>query len=159
MLKKRLAQVAAVTVVILAFAGCAPSTASVAPTRGVPAAPLSLAVSDSAFGPALVDGRGMSVYIFDTDIPDSGTSNCTAGCLSTWPPILETSGTPPTTGVTATIGSITVSDSSTQVTVNGSPLYYYAGDTGPGVTKGQGIEGTWWLVSPDGKRLTGIGSG
>ncbi len=30
------------------------------------------------------------------------------------------------------------------------PLYYFAGDSGPSQTNGQGIGGVWWLVSPDG---------
>ena len=30
------------------------------------------------------------------------------------------------------------------------PLYYFAGDTAPGETNGQGVGGVWWVVAPDG---------
>ncbi|MBT8143965.1 MAG: thiol oxidoreductase, partial [Gammaproteobacteria bacterium] len=35
---------------------------------------------------------------------------------------------------------------STQVTYQGRPLYFYAGDANPGDTNGQGLGGVWWTV-------------
>ncbi|MGW2850241.1 hypothetical protein ACWC5G_36810, partial [Streptomyces sp. NPDC001274] len=37
------------------------------------------------------------------------------------------------------------------VTYGDWPLYYYVGDMGPGDVNGQGLDGEWFAVSPDGK--------
>jgi predicted lipoprotein with Yx(FWY)xxD motif len=46
------------------------------------------------------------------------------------------------------LGVITRTDGTKQVTYGGHPLYYFAGDTAPGQTKGQGVGGTWFLIGP-----------
>ena len=38
-----------------------------------------------------------------------------------------------------------------QQTIDCWPIYTFAGDTKPGDTNGQGVGGTWYVVSPDGK--------
>jgi hypothetical protein len=62
------------------------------------------------------------------------------------------------TGVTAgKLGTLTRSDGKKQVTYNGHPLYYFAGDTSSGQTTGEGNKGfggTWYLVAPSGEQLT-----
>ena len=45
-------------------------------------------------GQIVVDGKGMSVYYFTKDTKDSGTSACTGGCLTPWPPVTTTSRRP-----------------------------------------------------------------
>jgi hypothetical protein len=55
------------------------------------------------------------------------------------------------------LGTITRSDGTKQVTYDGHPLYYFAGDSGPGQTSGQGSDGfgaKWWLVAPSGTQIT-----
>ena len=55
------------------------------------------------------------------------------------------------------LGTITRSDGTKQVTYNGHPLYYYAGDSGAGMASGQGSDSfgaKWWLVSPSGSDVT-----
>ena len=55
------------------------------------------------------------------------------------------------------LGTITRSDGTKQVTYNGHPLYYYAGDSGSGTASGQGSDSfgaKWWLVSPSGSDVT-----
>jgi hypothetical protein len=55
------------------------------------------------------------------------------------------------------IGTITRSDGTKQVTYDGHPLYYFAGDSGPGTASGQGSDGfgaKWWLVAPTGSDVT-----
>ena len=42
-----------------------------------------------------------------------------------------------------------------QVTYNGWPLYFYAGDTAPGDTNGQGQGGVWYVVDPTGNPIEG----
>ena len=57
-------------------------------------------------------------------------------------------------GVDATLlGTITRDDGSTQVTYNGWPLYYFQDDAAPGDTNGQGLDGVWFLVSPEGEAI------
>jgi hypothetical protein len=49
------------------------------------------------------------------------------------------------------LGSIQRPDGSDQVTLYGLPLYYYAGDSGPGAAAGQGrgaFGGTWTADAP-----------
>ena len=45
------------------------------------------------------------------------------------------------------LGSITRDDGSNQVTYNGWPLYYFAGDETPGDAEGQNSGGVWFVVS------------
>jgi hypothetical protein len=55
------------------------------------------------------------------------------------------------------LGTITRSDGTKQVTYDGHPLYYYAGDSGSGMASGQGSDSfgaKWWLVSPSGSDVT-----
>ena len=164
-----------------------------------------VSVSESAdFGPILVDGEGMSLYLFTNDTQDSGTSTCTGDCLLEWPALTctaagvdntntnsnantnanantnsndntnananantndNTNGTTGTAsdcspeamageGVDVTLlGTITRDDGSTQVTYNGWPLYYFHEDVAAGDTNGQGVEGVWFLVSPEGEAV------
>ena len=45
------------------------------------------------------------------------------------------------------------SDGTSQLTINGSPAYTYAGDSGPGQASGQGLNvygGVWSVISPFG---------
>jgi predicted lipoprotein with Yx(FWY)xxD motif len=112
-------------------------------------------VSESAdFGSILVDGEGMSLYLFTNDTQNSGTSTCTGECLVEWP-ALTTEGDPVAgEGVDATLlGTITRDDGSTQVTYNGWPLYYFHEDAAAGDTNGQGLGGVWFLVSPEGEAI------
>ena len=63
-------------------------------------------VGDSSLGQILVDANGMTLYLFDNDEP--GKSNCDAGCLRRWPPLLVDAGAQPVggSGVSATLGTI-----------------------------------------------------
>jgi len=93
-----------------------------------------------------------------------GKSVCSGACASIWPPV-TTTGTPTVSGgaVATDLGTFTRSDGTKQVTYDGHPLYYYAADSGPGMTSGQGVNGfgaLWWLVAPSGVSLSGSsGSG
>ena len=47
---------------------------------------VTVSVSESTdFGAILVDGEGMSLYLFTNDTQDSGASTCTGDCLVEWP--------------------------------------------------------------------------
>jgi len=117
-----------------------------------------LSTASSSLGMVVVDGSGMTVYVFDKDTANSGKSACEGGCAATWPAV-TTTGTPTATGVTGTLGTITLPDGTMQVTLNGLPLYHYSGDSAAGNVNGQGIGGIWWVVGPNGVKITSAASG
>ncbi len=94
----------------------------------------------------LVDSAGFSLYIFASDVADSGQSACVGGCASAWPPLVDES---PTAGpgVTGTLETIARADGSVQVTYNGKPLYRWINDENPGDTTGTAIN-NWSLAQP-----------
>jgi len=112
-------------------------------------------------GTYLTDGSGKTVYLWVKD--PMGKSVCEGACAGAWPPV-TTVGAPTATGsaTAADLGTITRSDGTKQVTYDGHPLYYFAGDTSAGMTAGQGVDGfgaKWWLVAPSGASITTTGSG
>jgi len=108
----------------------------------------------SDLGTIVVDARGRSVYVFDDDTPGSGESACSGRCLAQWPPVEAGHGKPTADGVDATLGTLERDDGTLQVLLNGSPLYLFAGDGEPGDVTGQAVEDVWWVVGPDGKKIT-----
>ena len=112
-----------------------------APKAASPTGPLQL-TSGTKLGTVLAASNGMTLYTNRNDKP--GSSACNAACAQIWPPLLVTSGTPAApSGVMGTLGAVTWSDGTTQVTLNGQPLYLYAGDFKSGDTNGDGIDGIW----------------
>lgn len=125
----------------------APPTAT--PTEAGPVDAV-INVADAAeFGPILVDGQGMTLYMFTKDAPDQ--SNCAGECLDKWPPLL-TQGNPILgAGVDpAMVGFTTLADGRQIVTYNHMPLYYWYEDAQPGDTLGQEVGGVWYVVAPGG---------
>ncbi|MEV8098116.1 hypothetical protein [Kitasatospora sp. NPDC085879] len=138
------------------------SSAPAAP--GSPSSPSSTAATPAGGGTALqtatsatlgtivTDGNGYTLYRFDKDTAKPPVSNCNGQCATLWPPVAA-SDNPQLKGVDAKIvSSVTRADGSKQLTLNGWPLYRYAPDTKPGDTKGQGVGGTWWAVTPMGAK-------
>lgn len=157
----------AATVALIALAGCGSSSGSQSPAAAAkPAASAAasqgsgtLRTADSSLGRIVVDGKGMTAYYYTPDKAGSGKSVCTGECLAAWPPITTTAAAPKATGVTGTVGTITRSDGSKQLTVNGRPVYLFAQDDKPGDVKGQGVGGIWFVLRPDGTMVTGQSSG
>ncbi|PTT68265.1 COG4315 family predicted lipoprotein [Arthrobacter sp. HMWF013] len=137
-----------------ASASATPGSAS--PTA---AAAVDLKTASSSAGTIVVDAAGMSVYYFTKDVKDSGTSACTAACLTAWPPVLTTAAAPTAEGVTGMLGTITTPDGAKQVTLNGLPLYYFAQDKNPGDILGQGVNSVWYLAGPTGDMIRTAASG
>jgi predicted lipoprotein with Yx(FWY)xxD motif len=131
------------------------STSSPAATTAAGAAEIGTADAGD-LGTVLVDGNGMTLYLFESDT--GSTSTCTGGCADAWPPAL-TSGDPSATGDASSsmLGTTTRDDVTTQVTYNDHPLYTYSGDTGPGDTNGQGVGDTWFAVTAKGTAATQAG--
>ena len=145
---------------VLVLGGCgsdggdAGAEAGSSPADSSPAADAVLATADSDLGTVVVDAEGLTVYVFDKDTPGSGESACSGQCLEAWPPVVAESEDPQVDGVTGEVGTITRDDGTMQVTLEGYPLYYWQGDSGPGDTTGQGVQGVWWVVTPDGVKVT-----
>ncbi|KQR16109.1 hypothetical protein [Cellulomonas sp. Leaf334] len=132
------------------------TSAEESPAEESPAEEMStdLATAESSLGTIVVDGDGMTAYYFSNDVKDSGTSTCSGDCLTAWPPITTESDTPTVEGVTGEVGTITGTDGSTQITIDGRPIYTFAQDTAPGDVNGQGVNDVWWVVAPDGSEIT-----
>ncbi len=127
-----------------------------APATTAPAAAASgattVTLSDSKLGKVLADAQGHTLYIFTKDA--NGTSACSGACATAWPPAQATGTPTAAAGITATAWStITRADGTTQLAVNGQPLYTYAEDAAPGDTTGQGSNQVWWVVGPDGTAI------
>ncbi len=109
-----------------------------------------------SFGKVLVDHSGATLYRYTPD--GTGKSTCIGGCAAVWPPLTLPAGTTTVAagaGIPAgDLGTITRSDGTHQVTYKGMPLYTYAADTSPGETNGQGVGGTWYVVSVSGAGTT-----
>jgi predicted lipoprotein with Yx(FWY)xxD motif len=54
---------------------------------------------------------------------------------------------------TPQVGILTRPDGLRQVTLAGWPLYKYTKDTKPGDINGEGVDGAWFAVSPQGKKV------
>jgi predicted lipoprotein with Yx(FWY)xxD motif len=153
--------------VVIAIAGCGGGGTSNAGKTSHPAAgtaqtaarsgPTMVGVGTTKPGQILVDSQSRSLYLFEKD---TGTaSTCYGACASSWPP-LTASGIPKAGGaiVAAKLGTTKRTDGQTQVTYNRHPLYYYAGDTAPGQTTGQGLKqfgAGWDVVAPSGNKIEG----
>ena len=152
-----LAPALAVPLIAVAISGCGGSSkASATPsTTTSKANAASVDVRDTSLGKILVDSQGRSLYLFKKD---TGTkSTCNGSCAIAWPPF-TTSGTPQAgTGTKASlIATSTRTDGKDQVTYNGHPLYFYAGDSKAGDTNGQDLNqfgASWYVVSPAGKQI------
>ncbi|HUC38315.1 MAG TPA: hypothetical protein VMR97_14485, partial [Acidimicrobiales bacterium] len=151
---RRTLTVLGISAVALVAAACSTSTptaknaknAAHTAASGTSAADTVLARSVGSLGTILVDNKGRTLYSFTLD--SGGKSACYAGCDTTWPPLLVAAGTTPKggPGVHGTLGTITRTDPGLQVTINGTPLYTYSGDSAPGQTNGEGIDSTWYVV-------------
>ena len=86
---------------------------------------------------------GHTLYVTDEDLFTPGASSCVGACADTWPPVIvndsEASGVPG-------LSTITRPDGSLQASFQGRPLYFFAGDTGPGTAAGDGLGGFWHIV-------------
>ena len=143
-----------------ACGSAAGSTTSGSTAPGTPASgPATATVIESHAGSAgsfLTNASGRAVYLWAADSMNKST--CSGACAGAWPPVTATGKVTAADGAKAAdLGTITRSDGSKQVTYDGQPLYYFAGDSGAGQTNGQGSDSfgaKWWLVAPAGAKIT-----
>ncbi|WP_407287268.1 hypothetical protein [Streptomyces sp. BP-8] len=114
-------------------------------------------LSASAAGkldPVVVNGTGFTLYRFDKDTANPSKSNCNGDCAATWPPVVVAPGGKIfIDGVKKSdVGVVRRDDGDLQVTIGGWPVYRFSKDLKPGDTNGQGVGGTWFGVTPGGKK-------
>lgn len=125
------------------------------------------------YGDILVDSDEMTLYMFDQDAQGGDESACHDDCATGWPPLTVDSEPTAGDGVVAEVATVeretrsvemkmtgnengaleylaVVSIRETQATANGWPLYHFARDEEPGDANGQGANGVWWVLQPDG---------
>jgi predicted lipoprotein with Yx(FWY)xxD motif len=146
--KLLLSSLVALTLIVSACASATPAPSAVSAPGG--AAVVNVGQS-SALGSFLVDAKGMTLYLYTKDTPN--TSNCYDSCAGYWPPLLTT-GTPVAgAGVTASLlGTTKRTDGTEQVTYNGWPLYYYISDKAAGDTTGENVQNVWFVITPAGAK-------
>ena len=165
--RRRALAAALATVALLGLAACGDdddeatpasepaTTAAAVPTTAAASAPttggtaLLKTSTKDPFGTFLTDSAGKTLYTFDRDT--SPTSECSARCATTWPPLLAPDGAGTSLAApTGATGELTTSPrpdgSGNQVVWNGKPLYRYSGDVNPGDTTGDGVGGIWHVA-------------
>ncbi|MBC8160714.1 MAG: hypothetical protein H7Z42_05790, partial [Roseiflexaceae bacterium] len=139
------------------------SLGGLAQTAQAQSVPTIALVGNPTLGQILTANNGLTLYVFMNDTEN--TSACNGGCAAVWPPLLVDENVAPTagTGVSGVLGTTVRQDGKRQVTYNGLPLYFFAGnaaapaDTQPGNTNGQGIGGVWFVVKGE-TRFVGTGA-
>jgi predicted lipoprotein with Yx(FWY)xxD motif len=99
-------------------------------------------VAETSKGKALVDPKGMTLYIFDRD--SAGKSNCTGQCAQNWPPFAASANAQAASDWSV----ITRDDGSRQWAYKGKPLYTWTKDTRPGDATGDGVNNVWHIARP-----------
>ena len=157
MTRMRLRTLSAVLLVSLV---AVPLTASAESTAVSSRAVVKVAFNKKLKKSILVDGRGLTLYMYLSDTP--GKPACyndpTYHCSKAWPPLLTT-GVPQGPGVPAALlGVVKRTGGGVQATYNGHPLYTDAGakafgltaDKKPGDVNGQRFLSVWFVLSPKG---------
>ena len=130
-------------------------TAAASASSSTAAVTIGLQSASGIPGMFLVDGKGRSLYLFEAD--KSTTSTCSGACAAAWPPVTASGMPMAGSGVSQSLlGTTKRADGTEQVTYNGHPLYYFAADTGAGMTKGQGAKAFgagWYVLNAKGSKI------
>ena len=89
--------------------------------------------ADTSKGKALVDAKGMTLYVFDKDA--AGKSNCNGPCATNWPPLMAKADAK----ASGDWSIVTRDDGGKQWAYKGKPLYAWAKDTKPGDSPGTAL--------------------
>ena len=90
----------------------------------------------------LVDAKGMTVYTFDKDTPNSGKSACSGGCAQNWPAVQAGAAAP-----AEPYSVVTREDGTRQLAYHGKPLYTFVKDKKPGDKAGDKAMNAWHVVT------------
>jgi predicted lipoprotein with Yx(FWY)xxD motif len=150
----RLVGTVVITLFVAACGSSGSSSGSDSSTSGSSGAVLG--VASTSLGKVLVDGQGLTVYMFTSD--SSNHSSCSSDCLHYWPLVAAPSGgsVPSISGISANLGVTQATSGQSMLTANGMPLYTFTNDPSPGFVNGEGVEkfgGTWYALSPAGQPI------
>ena len=111
-----------------------------------------IALADSSLGKILVDGKGMTLYMF-TPGRGRGRPTCYDDCATNWPALVA-DGTPTAgTGLDATkLVVVDRTDGGKQVKFGEYPLYHFAADKAAGDANGQGVGDSGTSSAPTASR-------
>jgi predicted lipoprotein with Yx(FWY)xxD motif len=152
----RIKVIAVAAVFPLLMAACSDDEPSDGGTGGQPeeTADATVAVEDSDLGQIVVDAEGKTLYVFLAD--EGSDSTCYDDCEAAWPPLTVDGDPAAGEGIDASLLATTErEDGSTQVTLDGHPLYYFASDETADDINGQGVGDVWYVVSPEGEAIQG----
>jgi predicted lipoprotein with Yx(FWY)xxD motif len=116
------------------------------------------ATENEQIGTYVADGAVRTLYRFDNDTNKPPKSNCNGDCQKAWPPLLiKSPGKIFPKGIDPKIlGYVERADGHCQVTINGWPVYYFIADAKAGDLNGQGVNGKWFAITPDGGKTKPI---
>jgi predicted lipoprotein with Yx(FWY)xxD motif len=143
------------------------SPGSSAPAAASPAAAATISTkSVPGVGTVLVDGQGRTLYMLTSEKGGKNTCTQANGCTQAWPETLLADGDTAAKaggGVQSSLlGTVKDATGKLEVTYNHWRLYTFAGDSGPGAAKGQGLTsfgGTWYVLNGSGDPVTSSPSG
>ncbi|MBI1891684.1 MAG: hypothetical protein HYS18_13615 [Burkholderiales bacterium] len=95
-------------------------------------------------GGILTNQGGMTLYTFDRDTPNAGTSACAGDCAALWPPLLAQTGDK----AKGDYSIIVRDDGKRQWAYKGKPLYTWSKDQKPGDKTGDGVNKVWHVAMP-----------
>ncbi|MEM9427170.1 MAG: hypothetical protein AAGA06_10760 [Pseudomonadota bacterium] len=108
---------------------------------GSAAAANTLATAKTDIGTVVTSAKnGLTLYTFRNDVKDQ--SNCYGDCAAAWPPFTASA----SAKADGALGVIKRKDGTRQWTLNGQPLYFWAGDQARGDATGDGVGGVWDAV-------------
>jgi predicted lipoprotein with Yx(FWY)xxD motif len=127
------------SVVVMAFAAVAALAGCAPPVVGPEGPRVETA---GAAGPRLVDQKGMTLYTYDGDQPDS--PYCASLCALQWPPLEAYDGALPH----GDFAIVSRASGARQWVYKRAPLYGNVWDKTPGETRGDGEDGVWHTARP-----------
>jgi predicted lipoprotein with Yx(FWY)xxD motif len=100
---------------------------------------------DTPKGKVLVNGKGMTLYVFDKDKDMPGKSACNGTCAENWPALLASD----IDKASGDWSIVTRDDGKKMWAYKGRPLYAWKNDKAPGDTDGDGkLNGAWHMATP-----------
>jgi predicted lipoprotein with Yx(FWY)xxD motif len=119
-------------------------------TAGGTTAKTDLSLATTSLGPVVVDSTGHTLYLYLKDT--AATPTCTGACAKAWPPATVTGSPTASADITGTVTVAPAADGTSQLVLDGHPLYRYAADGAPGDVNGQGVGSVWYAVTASGQK-------
>jgi predicted lipoprotein with Yx(FWY)xxD motif len=130
------------------------TTATTASAASATTATTIVGVVQTRWGPVLTTGAGRTLYVFVDDLLTRAPSACTGDCANDWVPTPARGRIIVRGDITGQLGSVVRSDGERQLTMDGRPLYTFAGDRTRGDVRGNGVGNLWWAMTPSGLTAT-----